>query len=436
MTRFWTSPRTRETARRQHWSPLQVEALEVRNLLANYLLIDFTPDAVPGEGWQPAAFANAFNLRYANGYAPAFLDFNQDGYVGSTDVGLGAQAIANRVAQYFGQFDIQVWYGDVGSDTNLGWQWLTWGLQSSSDQVFVMYTGGIRQDGNTGILGEAYQPAVGYINEYYAYTYATSVVRYFMEQWSGATPQQFIDKMAQVIVHEFGHLAGLGHVYGNPQGDPNVMNYSSDASSACIPDASYEYIKLYDNNLHDYWGWQNPAQELRASLRGEPNFVDYFRGIYSRYEGLGHYLVTVEEILGDGHGEHTHEAGDQLVPDEHERRDHQELVTASADLDDLVTLLAKTRLEGDRKRWEVLATVPTSVRGPFGPTPVAEPAPASMVGPIASELVRSVRRGRGDRLNLEDMAPPELASLPGIFLEKDELLPRDSTVRVYTTIPA
>ncbi|MCI0460536.1 MAG: hypothetical protein L0Z62_26580 [Gemmataceae bacterium] len=422
MKRFWTSPRTRETARSRHRSRLQVEVLEERNLLANYLLIDFAPDAVPSERWQPASFANAFNLRYANGYAPAFLDFDQDGYVGSNDVGLGAQAIANRVAQYFQQFDIQVWYGDVDSDTNLGWQWLTWGLQSSSDQVFVMYTGGIRQDGDINILGEAYQPAVGYLNEYYAYTYATSVVRYFMEYWSGATPQQFTDKMAQVIVHEFGHLVGLGHVYGNPQGDPNVMNYNSNASSASIPDAWYQYIKLYDNNRNNYWGWQNPAQELRASLRGEPNFVDYFRGIYSRYEGLGHYLVTVEEIMGDGHREHTHEAGDAWMPDEHERHDPQELATASGDLDGLVTLLAETRLEGDRERREVLATVPTSVRGPLVPTPAPEPAPASAVGQIASELVRSVRRRRGDSLNREDTAPLDLASLPGISLEKDELL--------------
>src|SRR5262245_64110907 len=100
-------------------------------------------------------------------------------------------------------------------------------------------------------------------------------------------------------------------------------------------------------------------------------------------------MVTAEEFLGDEHREHTHEAGDDLMPDEHEGHDPQELATASGDLDGLVTLLAETRLEGDRERREVLAPVPTSVRGPLVPTPAPEPEPVSAVGQIASELVRS-----------------------------------------------
>src|SRR5262245_61306476 len=173
MKRFWTSQRNREMANGRPRSRLGLEALEARELPANHLLIDFTPDAVPNERWQPATFAAAFNLRYANGTAPAFLDFNRDGYVGSADVGPGAQAVANRVAKFLQQFDVKVWYGDVQSNTNMGRTWLSWGQQSASEQVFVMYTGGIRQNGNTEIIGEAYQPAVGYVNEYYAYTYMT-----------------------------------------------------------------------------------------------------------------------------------------------------------------------------------------------------------------------------------------------------------------------
>src|SRR5262245_12242423 len=123
MKRFWTRRRTPDTARGPQRSCLPVEVLEARDVPANHLLIDFSPDAVPNERWQPATFAAAFNLRYANGYAPAFLDFNRDGYVSSADVGPGAQAIANRVAQILQGFDVQVWYGDTQSNTNLGLQW-------------------------------------------------------------------------------------------------------------------------------------------------------------------------------------------------------------------------------------------------------------------------------------------------------------------------
>lgn len=424
MKRLWTSPHTRATARLL----LRVEALEGRELPANYLLIDFTPDAVPNERWQPASFAAAFGLRYANGTAPAFLDFNHDGYVGSYDVGPGAQAIANRVAQYFQQFDIQVWFGDVQSNTNLGMQWLNYG-QQSSDEVFVMYTGGIRQDGNTNILGEAFQPAVGYVNEYYAYTYATSVVRSFMNYWPGATTSQFVDKMAQTIVHEFGHLVGLGHVYGNPAGDPNVMNYNANASNAYIPDAWYQYIQQYDNYRNEYWGWQNPAQELRASLRGEPNYANYFRGVYSHSEFSGHYQVTADEIMGDGHDEHTHDgghhehscdAGDELRSDAFARRVPERRTKTFGDVDGLVAQLADTRHKRDGKWRDVPAMPRTKVGGPEALTSAPEPPSESAGARIASILGRGVRRGQRDSLNLVDTTSPDLTGLPGINLEKEE----------------
>jgi hypothetical protein len=420
MKRFWTRRRTPNTARGPKRSRLRLETLEARDVPANHLLIDFSPDAVPNEGWQPAAFAAAFNIRYANGYAPAFLDFNQDGWVGSADVGPGAQAIANRVAQILQPFDVKVWYGDAQSNTNLGWQWYAWG-QQSSDQVFVMYTGGIRQNGNTDIIGEAFQPAVGYVNEYYAYTYATSITYYFMNYWSGATPGQFVDKVAQTIVHEFGHLVGLGHVYGNPVGDPNLMNYNSNASNAYIPDAWYQYIEQYDNYRNAYWGWQNPAQELRASLRGEPNYANYWRGLYSRSKFLETQKLTAEEIMGDeygehlhevGHHEHTHDAGDELMPDAHARRAPQGQATTSVDLGGLVALQAETRLKSDREK--------TRVPDPVVPTPSPQPVPESAGGRIVSTLDLSIWRGRGDRFDLEDTTPLDLASLPGISLKKDE----------------
>src|SRR5262245_24351185 len=422
MKRFWTSHRTRETARRQR-SRLRVEALEGRVLPANHLLIDFSPDAVPNESWQPASFANVFNLRYTNGYAPAFLDFNQDGYVGRADVNPGAQAIANRVAQFLQTFDVKVWYGDAQSNTNLGWQWFNWG-QQSSDQVFVMYAGGIRQNGDTNILGEAYQPAVGYVNEYYAYTYTTSLALYYMNYWSRATPAQFVDKVAQTIVHEFGHLVGLGHVYGNPVGDPNVMNYNSNASTAYVPDAWYQYIQQYDNRRNEYWGWQNPAQELRASLRGEPNYSYYFRGLYSHSVVPGLQRVTVGEIMGDGHGGHTHDghdhdADDKLMPDEHERRDLEGQATTFGDVNVLAPIPAETWLTNDHEQRAVPAAGPTRALESLVPVPAPEPLSESAGGRISFMPVRSFPRGWGESLNWIDTTQLDLMGLEGINLEKE-----------------
>jgi hypothetical protein len=416
MKLFWTKRRTSLTAQRMPRSRLGVEPLEARDVPANHLLIDFTPDAVPNERWQPASFAAAFNLRYANGYAPAFLDFNRDGYVGSADVGPGAIAIANRVAQFLQPFDVRVWYGDTQSNTNLGVQWFNYG-QQSADQVFVMYTGGIRQNGNTNILGEAFQPPVGYVNEYYAYTYATSLASYFMNYWSGATPAQFVDKVAQTIAHEFGHLVGIGHVYGNPAGDPNLMNYNSNASTAYIPDAWYQYIQQYDNYRNEYWGWQNPAQEVRTSLRGEPNYANYVRGIYSQSQTPGLQLVTSDEIMGDGHGQHAFDAAAESMPDALARFAPPIRTTTFDDV--AFTVPVETALNVDRERRDVAATVPASDLLPV-PSLAPELAPESVDGPIVDSLVRGVRTGPGDSYNLMDTSMLDLTFLPGISPEKDE----------------
>ena len=293
-----SSRRSTSTTRRpgRKGPRLGVEALEARDLMANYLLLDFSPDAIQGERYQAGPFVESFTLRYDNGYAPAFLDMDADGYITENDVDVASVAIANRTAAYLQGFDVGVWYGDVWSDTGVGLQWLNWGLQNPSEQVFVMYVGG--WSFFPGALGVGYQPREGYNHEYYAFTFATETTAFFMVNQPWITPWQYVEEMARIVVHEFGHLVGLGHVYNNPPGDVNIMNYRANPATAQIPNSWYPQIELWNQSGQQYWGWQNPAQELYASLQGQPDDWQR-RGPYSRFEGGGHWRVTVEEVRED-----------------------------------------------------------------------------------------------------------------------------------------
>jgi hypothetical protein len=90
----------------------------------------------------------------------------------------------------------------------------------------------------------------------------------------------------------------------------------------------------------------------------------------------------------------------------------QERSTTFGDMDGLVALLAETRHKRDGNGRDVAATVPTRARGPLVLTRAPELAPESGGGWIASELVRNIRRGPSDSLNLEYTSPLDLASLP------------------------
>ncbi len=250
-----------------------IEHLERRQLLAsNRLILDFTPDNIPGENVQ-TAFVDSFRDTARKGTA-GFLDFNGDGRVDDRDARRAMNAIRRRVAQYFRYLPIRVRAGDKFSDSNLGQRWLRRGQRDPDLYVVVVYVGGQSPAGPS-IWGEAYQAPVGRNHEYYAYAYADAIMKWFEKYAPNAAPARFRDEVALTIAHEAGHLMGLGHPKGHPPGLPSVMNYSAPADRARFINRSYLAEALTWRGV--VYQQQNPRAELLASLRGQRDAHWYAR---------------------------------------------------------------------------------------------------------------------------------------------------------------
>jgi hypothetical protein len=283
---------------------------------ANFLVIDFTPDALPGET-QNQSFASAFALRDAYGRPPAFLDMNGDRAVNGTDADIAARQVVSRVAQRLSGFNVNVVWGDLWQDTGLGKAWLNWGLQRPGDQVFSLYVGGwnsVDPQAPPGATGVGMQGPVGYNNEWYGLVWTSTQVVNMASGIGQPTASYFVESTSATVVHEFGHLVGLGHVQGNPPDwNFNVMNYwvgTNYPQYARVPNVTYNNIDLLDVYQRRGTGTQNPAVELAQSLAGQPGAPASFHISYTTHRPAGsfmHYVVPPTEGGDDHDHDHGHD---------------------------------------------------------------------------------------------------------------------------------
>lgn len=254
------------------------EPLEDRTLPASLLVLDFTPDRIPGEARQADAFAEVFRTPLPQ--TRRFLDFNRDGRVNMRDARLAAHRVAERVTELLRGLDIQVQIGDIGRDTSLGRRMLRQGNRSGTP-TYVLYLGGVSFDGDEATFGEAFQAPVGYNLPYYGFAFTGGMARWYRTYRRTADPESFADDAAATTVHEFAHMLGLGHPQDVQPGDTNILNHAADFRRAEFPDRLYLQVVLYDSDLRKTTGPQNPREELLISLAGQPAFSP--RGLrYSR----------------------------------------------------------------------------------------------------------------------------------------------------------
>jgi len=278
---------------------------------SNYIVLDFSPDVIANE-LQPANFLSMFESGAYTYSSHPFLDFDNDFVVNGSDAVIARDQITEDVRRRLlplinaggpgvDPLDIRVRgvRESLTVNNQEGQTLLDKGRQRDDLNVFVFYVGGALESqfpGASTTLGLAQQAGVDENLEGYGFVFAeTAADRVLLEP--NVDSKLYVERMSSAVVHELGHLIGLGHVEGDPEKDNSVMNYNAPIpTSLFLDDDNYQHqTELFSFEYNDFY------HETLVNQHVEAYASFYYDG--TNFEQLSRdqaYPYTIKEGLSGG----------------------------------------------------------------------------------------------------------------------------------------
>ncbi len=171
-----------------------METLEDRRVLANQIVLDFSPDIIDSE-YQVERFSSVFASEPVS-VSNQFLDYNSDGMISGDDAEIALHRISARVHRLLKPYrehadiDLVVWKStDLASqvDPGAGETRLASGQASSSLNTYVIYVGNNRPSELLPKFGAAHQAFAGVNNEFYGFVFGGGIREYMASDLIGGS---------------------------------------------------------------------------------------------------------------------------------------------------------------------------------------------------------------------------------------------------------